>query len=209
MYIPWFGRLPFYALDFLSCCEAAKNIIWVVHSDQSSPKKIHNVIWKIVDAPTLLIRRVFPSAPSRFWGHKLCDLKPYWNEIFGPCNTRYWGWCDWDVYHNLTDLVFDFESLKFTNGTMCSPIFIQKTGTELQYFPVGRDRFLFINDSVAWDEIYYLKHVDSKILQRGLTPEVDLFERAKYAVHMYRAKHIPDLYRKWIDEYFINPVNHK
>lgn len=202
MYIPWFGVLPFYALDFLACCKKAKNILWVVHSDQPEPIKIPNVIWHKIENPTELIRRVFTAAPNRFWGHKLCDLKPYWNDIFGKCETEYWGWCDWDVYHDLSELEFNFESAKFTKARMCSPIFIQKTGCELQYYPRNMDIFLNSGHSLMWDEWHYLPHVDSAFLQDGLTPEFDLFERANYAVHMYYAKQTPALYQKAIRDYF-------
>lgn len=201
IYIPWFGVLPFYAKDFLACCAAAKNILWVVHSDQENPLPTENIIWHKIENPTELIQRVFPQAQYRFWGHKLCDLKPYWNDIFGKGETEYWGWCDWDVYHNLSKLEFNFQSAKFTKGKMCSPLFIQKTGGDLQYYPVNIDRFLNTDHSLMWDEWFYLPHVDSIYLQDGLTPVADLFSKAEFAVHMYYEKQSKKLYEESVKKH--------
>jgi hypothetical protein len=206
LFIPWFGPLPFYADIFLNCCALSENILWVVHSDQLPPDLPKNVRWYVCDDVSKRLEKVFDKEiiPERKWHHKLCDLKPFWHIIFNENDvekTEYRGWCDWDVVHNLSALEFNFESAKFTNGSMCSPLYLQINQNILEWYTVYPRGSLAIRDASGWDELGYLHHINSTIIQPGLTPEVDLFNAAPYAVHMYRAKHSPDLYQDWIQNY--------
>lgn len=206
IYAPWFGELPFYTKEFLYSCAKSPNIQWVIHSDQEAPEIADNILWaRCNNLHQLIVESLTITVPLRSWGHKLCDLKPFWHTIFNVENllkTKYRGWCDWDVVHDLSTLEFTFDSAKFTKGSMCSPLFIQKVEGALEVYPRDFGGLLKVKPSCAWDELYYLKNINSTILQEGLTPEVDLFFPAKYAVHMYRAKHCPDLYDKWLKKYF-------
>jgi len=116
--------------------------------------------------------------------------------------TEFSGWCDWDVVHDLSGLDFTFNAAKFTAGWMASPIFIQRNATALEWYPTNPWSLMRNPRTFAWDELQYLRHVDATILQQGLTPEVDLFAPARYAVHMYRAKHDPELFAEWQNLYF-------
>lgn len=206
IYAPWFGPLPFYANTFLEGCGKATKIQWIVHSDQKRPEIApSNVLWIYTKHLTTLIQdAISVPVPEREWRHKLCDLKPFWHKIFvvyDAPNFDYRGWCDWDVVHDLSELEFNFDSAKFTKSGMCSPLFITKTSCALEWWPLHLKQILKTEKSCAWDELRYLAHINSEVIQVGLTPEVDLFEPAKYAVHMYRAKHYPALYQEWIKKY--------
>lgn len=207
MYAPWFGPLPFYANYFLQCCARSELIQWCIASDQCAPINLpQNMFWQCVDE-SHVIRKVFPYAPIREWRHKLCDLKPFWHLIFSDPrsqHTDFRGWIDWDVYHDLSSLEFNFDAAKFTRGSLCSPLFITRDSSALNVWPVNISDFLNQTSACAWDELFYLKRVDAQIIQQGMTPEIDLFSRANYAVHMYRAKHFPVLYEQWIEKYFNN-----
>lgn len=214
MYIPWFGELPFYSRTFLNSCAMSKDILWIVHSDQAVPFSLSdNIRWFTCDNVSERVCRVFDESfvPERKWLHKLCDLKPFWHIIFDEKieETEYRGWCDWDVVHNLSNLKFNFHSAKFTVGSMSSPLFITKNNCALEWFPTYPKNFLGCKLSVAWDELYYLYFVDSKIIQHGMTPEVDLKTKVDFAVHMYKAKHRKELYIKWIKQYCNFEVNYE
>lgn len=206
MHVPWFGDLPFYTDTFLKCCGLSEKIVWIVHSDQQPPALPKNVLWFVCDDVSKKIETVFDAAviPDRKWRHKLCDLKPFWHIVFNEPDipvTEYRGWCDWDVVHNLSHLLFNFESAKFTKGSMCSPLYIQVNRNIVDIRPANPKAFLAGRESFAWDELIYLKQIHSSIVQTGLTPEVDLVSAAPYAIHMYRAKHSPTLYDEWIKKY--------
>ncbi|MES2181020.1 MAG: DUF6625 family protein [Pseudomonadota bacterium] len=206
MYAPWFGPLPWYANYFIESCGKSSRIQWIINSDQPAPGQLPaNVLWLRTYDLTLRIAELF-GVPlhDREWGHKLCDLKPFWHQLFKPFdapNFEFRGWCDWDVVHDLNGLNFDFDSAKFTNGWQCSPLFITRNKGALEWWPTRLNDFLGDQESWAWDELRYLKHINSTILQPGLTPEVDLVAPARYAVHMYRAKYLPALYEEWLSKY--------
>jgi hypothetical protein len=191
IYAPWFGELPFYADTFLHCCGNSPDIQWIINTDQYPPCELaSNIIWILIDCNLR---------------HKLCDYKPWWHLAY-KTNTEYIGWCDWDVVHNLSTLTWDFESAKFTTSWMASPLFIVRRDKWLDYWPLAWNAINKDTKSTAWEESLYLNLYDSKILQEGLTPEIDLYGQADYAVHMYGAKYVPELYYHWITKYCNFPV---
>ena len=209
IYAPWFGNIPFYGATFLYCCGLSKNIQWVIHSDQQKPDYCpDNVNWTTIDLNDFRTRLLkifnFLHIPDRQkWGHKLCDLKPFWHRLFDiGSDTPYVGWCDWDIVHNLSELDWKFTSAKFTTSSLCAPLFIQKTSTLLEVYPTRPYQMLANPRTVSWCEHYYMPQVtDSTIMQSGMTPEVDLIEPVKYVVHMYKGKHDPKLYKQWTHQY--------
>lgn len=208
MYAPWFGALPFYTVHFLASCALSPHILWVIHSDQKPPKLpklTGNVVWQQIFNLNERIASVFPehAKPRDNWGHKLCDLKPFWHLIFPGVSkpTEYQGWCDWDVVHDLSALVLNFNAGVFTPTSQNSPLFICRTSLWFDWWPSNPALLFRTVQCLGWDEFEYLPKLPLTVLQQGLTPEVDLFEPAQFAVHMYRAKHSPVLYEQWIKQY--------
>lgn len=210
MFAPWMGQLSFYSGVFLHCCSLAKKIQWIIHSDQPAPENLpDNIVWLPIGCVTSRIRRVYNLAERGVEGHKLCDLKPYWHLIFddGFEDTKFIGFIDWDVVHDLSSIKFDFESAKFTAGWMTGPLFIQQKSAFFEYYPLNFGRLLEHNNSVRWDEGHYLPLLDSTILQQGMTPEIDLFSNPKYAVHLYKGKSNKDIYKKHLKKYLPESLN--
>ena len=198
IFCPWFGQLPFYAGTFLRCCAASPDILWVIHSDQSAPIMLPaNVHWYRIDDLVDRVRRVFPGvAVGLVYGHKLCDLKPFWHVMFAEAGlpvTEYRGWVDWDVVHNLSTLPWQYDAMRFTPNRMCSPLYIQKNVDLLVTFPLAPTAFMAAS-TTAWDETWYLPNVRAVVMQTGLTPELDDMYYAPYAVHLCRGKLDPHLY---------------
>lgn len=211
IYAPWFGALPFYSNTFLHCCGLSKDIYWVIHSDQLKPNNCpDNVIWTVVNNSYIQtqLSKIFPNnVPNRDnWGHKLCDIKTYWHIIFDVNipTTKFRGWCDWDIVHNLSTLSWEFTSAKFTNGSMRAPLYIQLNTDLLLVDPIHVDKMLAQQRTVSWSELYYMQHLPfSHTFQHGMTPEIDLHYPVPYVVHMYKGKGYPDLYKQWAYKYLI------
>ncbi len=207
IFAPWFGPLPDHKELFLNSCAKSPMIEWVVHSDQPKPDIPANMIW--VQTPSLKtrIQNLFPEFTilNYDWKRKLTDLKPFWHLLFSENfePVEYRGWCDWDVVHNLSEIPWDFNLAKFTNGKMAGPLILMSYDYPDPIIPANWQRILSSPEPTSWDDMVYLRNAECVRFQSALTFRLDTFTTPiNYAFHLGSLKHQPQAIVGFLTKFF-------
>lgn len=99
--LPYFGSLPNMFPFWLESCKMNENIDFLIATDQDlkvNAPNIHVINFTLKQVKAR-IEKFFGFEVWLEKPYKLCDLKPFYNEIFHEYVTNYdfWGYCDCDL----------------------------------------------------------------------------------------------------------------
>lgn len=110
--IPYFGKFNNYFQFFLESCKKNKNVDWIIFTDDKTkynyPPNV-KVIYMSFSEIKEVIQSKIPFKISLERPYKLCDLRPFYGEIFRKYVEQYyyWGYCDTDIiWGNIEKMIF-------------------------------------------------------------------------------------------------------
>lgn len=178
--VPYFGRFNNFFTIFLKTCEKNSDYDWIIFTDISvsiqlpTNVSVINITFNEIKA---LIRKKFDFTITLNTPYKFCDYKPAYGYIFEDYIRDYgfWAHCDMDVvFGNLNHFITD-ELLTAYDKIFCLGHMVLYRNTyennrrfmlDCKGIPYYRTAFT-TDDSVAFDEPWYERNIQSLFLEHG------------------------------------------